>query len=77
MRRAFGYFRGIILAGFGFLCLNYTKAFGGRNHHAWAEAHDLPSPSAWMFYLGVACLLLGAATLGYSAGRHRGSRMGR
>jgi hypothetical protein len=56
---------------FGLACLNYTKIGNVERHTAWAQSHDLPSPSRNIFYSGAALTVLGAAAVGYSAGRRR------
>jgi len=64
----------VMVAGFGFFCLNYTKAFGVDHHYEWAAEHGFPEPSAKIYFLGVASLALGSAFLGHTVGRARGGR---
>ena len=62
---------GVILALFGWRCLNYTKAWGLEHHTAFAERHGLPRPSEQIMYAGAVSLLVGGLLIGYSVGSPR------
>jgi len=48
----------------GFLCVNYTKAFGVEHHVEWAKEHGMPEPTYGIFLLGAALLAAGGVFLG-------------
>jgi len=60
---------GILLAVFGFFCLNYTNGFGIAHHAEWAAAHGLPAPTYAIFLTGAALGALGAGVVGHALGR--------
>jgi hypothetical protein len=55
---------GLALAVAGFLCLNYTKAFGVEHHFEWANAEGMPEPSHSIFVAGALLLAIGGVLLG-------------
>lgn len=71
-RLIFG-FAGVLLLIFGLACLNYTKADGLEHHKEVARLHGLPPPSNGILYGGVAAVVAGAGTVGYSVGRRAGA----
>jgi len=62
---------GLVLAGAGYLCLNYTSAFQSENHAEWAAEHELPAPTHTIFLAGAAVGGLGALMTGHALGRRR------
>jgi len=60
---------GLLLAVFGFLCLNYTNGFGLDHHMEWARAHGMPGPTYSIFLVGAALGGLGTGVVGYALGR--------
>jgi hypothetical protein len=62
---------GTLLLLFGLGCLNYTKADGLEHHQEVARRHGLPPPGPPIFYAGVAAVVIGAGTVGFSLGRSR------
>jgi hypothetical protein len=62
-------FVGLLVLAFGLGCLNYTKADGLEHHQEVALKHGLPEPGANILYLGVASVILGAGTIGFTLGR--------
>jgi hypothetical protein len=60
---------GLLFLAFGLGCLNYTKADGLEHHQEVARQHGLPEPGANILYLGVASVVLGAGTVGFTLGR--------
>ncbi len=56
---------------FGFLCLNYTKAFGVDNHYTWAAQTGMPAPSGKIYFLGVGLTALSAGAIGFVLGRRK------
>jgi hypothetical protein len=69
MRRWLVAFVGLLVLAFGLGCLNYTKADGLEHHEEVARKHGLPQPGAHILYLGVASVVLGAGTIGFTLGR--------
>ena len=67
---------GFLVLVFGALCLNYTYGEGIEHHRQVAEKHGLPPPSRSIFYLGIACVALGAGTTGFAIGSRRASGAG-
>ena len=59
---------GLLLVLAGFLCLNYTKAFGVQDHTEWATEHGLPAPNNTIFLSGAGALALGGIVIGRAAG---------
>ena len=62
---------GLLLVLVGFLCLNYTKAFGVEHHTEWAAEHGLPAPNNTIFLAGAASLALGGLVTGRAVGRRK------
>jgi hypothetical protein len=60
---------GALLAGAGYLCLNYTSAFGIEQNAAWAAEHELPAPTHTIFLAGAAIGAFGALLAGHALGR--------
>jgi hypothetical protein len=62
---------GFILLVFGLGCLNYTKIGGIQYHTEVAERNGWPPPSVAIAHLGMLATPIGAATLGFAAGRRK------
>ena len=67
---------GLAMAGFGFLCLNYTKGWTYEHHAEWAAAHSMPAPGPATFLAGVALGVLGGAVVGFALARARSGGAG-
>ncbi len=48
----------------GYFALNFTKFEGVEHHVEWANETGMPAPSTTIFYVGVACIVLGSMTFG-------------
>jgi hypothetical protein len=59
---------GVLVLILGVGCLNYTTAGGADHHREWAVQKGLPEPSPAIFYLGVACTVAGAGSVGFALG---------
>jgi hypothetical protein len=64
---------GALVLVFGLLCLNYTRADGLEHHLESAQRWGLIPPGPGIFRLGVATVVLGAATVGFALGRRPAS----
>jgi hypothetical protein len=63
---------GVLILALGVGCLNYTSDAGADHHRAWAAEKGLPEPSRAIFFLGVACTVAGAGSVGFAVGRRPG-----
>jgi hypothetical protein len=67
--RSTGWILGLLLAAFGFGCLNYTNGFGIEHHAEWAAEHGAPAPTYPIFVAGAALGGLGTGLIGFALGR--------
>ena len=56
---------GVLVMLFGLACLNYNYFDGIEHHFEWAEANGLPTPSGWIFDVGLALAPIGGGIIGW------------
>lgn len=62
---------GVVVAGLGVGCLNYTTAGNVEHHREWAREKGVPEPSRAIYFLGLACTAGGGGLVGWAIGRRR------